>query len=107
MKQMNPITAMLLGTFAILMLLVIMVPVALYYAWAASILWGWFIVPTFGLPPLTVLQMWGIFLTLEMLRPRFEFEKKDNSEWAHRLFALTLAPLLSLGIGYAIKNWLM
>lgn len=98
----------ILGAFAgLAVLLAIIVPISLYYAWAASYLWGWFVVPAFGAPPLTAFQIWGICLTLAMLRPRFDMEKKNAEGWDSGLLALIFGPLLALGLGYAIKFWWM
>lgn len=88
-------------------LLLIIIPVALYYAWAASYLWDWFIVPTFGAPQLSVLQIWGICLTLGVLRPRLDLQKRNHDGWESGIFTLVFAPLVALGLGYAIKFWWM
>lgn len=98
---------LLLAPFALAILLAIMIPIALYYAWAAHYLWAWFVIPAFGAPPLSVLQIWGICLTLSMLRPRINLEKTNNEAWQSGLFALLFGPLITLGIGYAIKFWWM
>lgn len=92
---------------AVVFVILIVAPLSLYYAWAASILWGWFVVPAFGVQPLSTLQLWGICLFLSMLRPRFNFAKADPDGWDSGLTALIIAPPLSLGIGYVIKFWLM
>jgi hypothetical protein len=98
---------MLLGApVAVIFVLLFAVPISLYYAWAASILWGWFLVP-FGLPPLTILQIWGICLFLSMLRPRIKTDQQNKDEIGSALMALALSPLISLALGYAIKFWWM
>lgn len=83
--------------------------VALCYAWAISYLWLWFMVPPFGLPTLSVLQIWGIMLVLSLFRPKINLEDNNKTEkdWANAIIALLLSPLLSLGLGYAIKFWWM
>ena len=92
---------------ALVMMLAFIIPLALYYAWAATYLWAWFVVPVFAVPQLSVLQMWGILLTLGMMRARFDTEKKNSDNFGSALFALAFAPLLTLGIGYAIRFWWM
>jgi hypothetical protein len=98
----------ILGSLAALAaVLALVVPIALYFAWAASHLWGWFIVPVFGAPPLTVLQAWGICLTLSMLKPKIDMSKGGEKDWASGVLAIVIGPLMALGLGYAIKFWWM
>lgn len=97
----------ILSSIAALALLgALVVPVSLYFGWAASILWGWFVVPVFGLPPITVMQAWGITLALSMLRPKINMSKSE-SDFPSGLLAVVIAPPLSVGFGYAIKFWWM
>lgn len=92
---------------ALALMFAFIIPIALYFAWAATYLWGWFIVPVFGAPPLTVLQAWGICLTLSLLKPKINIDKGGEKDWAGGLLAIILAPLTGLGLGYAIKFWWM
>lgn len=101
-------TSFLAIILALPFMLVVLIPVALYYAWAASYLWGWFIVPTFGLSPLSTLQLWGITLFLSMLRPKMTFDdKKKEIDWGSAVAAVLIVPLLVLSLGYAIRFWWM
>lgn len=97
--------AIAVGTIAATLL--VAVPLSLYYSWAASYLWLWFVVPTFGLPALSTLQVWGICLFLAMLRPRLDPKKTKGDDWEAAIFTIIVAPLLALGLGYAIKFWWM
>lgn len=49
---------------------VIAAPLFIYFTWAyaytGSILWSWFIVPVFGLAPLTISQAWGVSILIAM-----------------------------------------
>jgi hypothetical protein len=45
--------------FAILGLPLMLFFAAVFNGYALSILWGWFVVPTFGVPALTVVQAHG------------------------------------------------
>lgn len=51
-------------------LLLLAIPLMVYGIWAnayvGSTLWAWFIVPTFGLPALTMPQAWGISMLVSM-----------------------------------------
>jgi hypothetical protein len=99
-------TSMLGSIAAIAFIFALIIPVSLYFAWAAVILWGWFIVPTFGLPQITILQAWGIGLTLSMMRPRMTAQKTET-DWASGFVAVILGPPLALALGYAIRFWWM
>jgi hypothetical protein len=87
--------------------LVVIVPISLYYSWATSYLWGWFIVPAFGAPALSTLQIWGITLTLGLLQPRMNLEKSREKDFEGALIALIAAPIVALGLGYSIRFWWM
>lgn len=98
-------TALLTSIFGIAVLIAMVVPISLYYAWATTHLWTWFMVP-FGLPPLTILQAWGISLTLGTIRPKI-FSQKVEIDWSNTIVAIIIGPPLTLGFGYAIKFWWM
>lgn len=97
----------LIAILTVVGVLALIIPISLYFAWAASHLWLWFIVPVFGAPPLSILQLWGICLFLGMLRPKFDMSKSEEKNWAGGVAAIILSPPLALGMGYAIKNWWM
>lgn len=89
--------------------LIIFIPITLWFAFAATILWGWFIAPVFNVPHLTLAQMWGICLTLSIMRPRPVFTKKDERpyEWGTICRTIVFVPAIAIGIGYVIKFWIM
>lgn len=43
-----------------------------------SVLWGWFIVPLFALPPLGIVQAIGLMLVINFLTFRAEDTKKED-----------------------------
>jgi predicted branched-subunit amino acid permease len=88
-------------------ILLLVVPLSLYYAWASSILWGWFIVPLFGLPEVSVLQMWGVMLFLSLLKPNVPANKSDTEAALSNTLSFLCSPLLALGIGYVLRFWWM
>lgn len=101
------IETLLIAPFAIILMLAVSIPVSLYFAWAASHLWLWFVVPALGAPPLSILQIWGICLTLSMLRPKIDFEKTNNESWQSGVVAILIGPPLAVGLGWVVKNWWM
>ncbi len=77
----------------------------------ASRLWGWFIVPTFGMPPVGTWVAAGCILFVNLLRgwkePRLaDVEDIDDERvLAHRLkwaLKVSMTYLMFLGIGYAV-----
>lgn len=78
--------------------------VALYYSWAAAIMWEWFVVPIFHAPHLNVWQVWGICLTLQLFGPKNRLQKPENEEvdW-NGWVAVFVSPLLALAIGWWIR----
>ena len=96
---------------------------AILDGWVLSILWGWFMVPVFHLPPLTIAPAIGIalmtgLLTREVPRPFIEektpqpviektarpnIEKMDRGLWeklARTLVMPWLAPFITLFLGW-------
>ena len=88
----------------ILLALPIGLVLGLYFAWVASILWGWFITPVFGIE-VTILQLYGIMLVVSLLRPTYNSIAKEKPE--NQIAYYMLSPLLTLGVGYIVKFWLM
>lgn len=97
---------MALSLLAILGALAVAIPLALWYSFAVSILWGWFIVPPFHAPPLSTWQMFAVVLTLSAIRPNLKVGKEPDIDWEKLVFVL-IGPALSLGIGAAVKFWIL
>lgn len=101
-------TNVIASIIAMILLLVTVAPISLWFAFAASILWGWFLVPL-GLPAIGIAHMWGVTLTLSIIRPRPIFTRKDDRsyDWEATATTIILVPPLSIGIGAIIKFWIM
>lgn len=67
-------------------------------AYVASVLWGWFIVPAFGLPTITTLTWWGIIairkLTWSDISREDLRESTDEERWLTAIIWLIASPLL-------------
>lgn len=73
-----------------------------------SILWGWFVVPVFALPALSVWQAYGLVLVAGMLRGMKPGEKPNDGFGAAMFKAFLLPPFvcgLVLPVGWAVKAW--
>ena len=64
---------------------------------AFSVLWGWFIVPTFDLPALTALQAIGIGITVGMLTT--QYVPKNESETKKAIVIMLIEPIFALALG--------
>ena len=84
--------------------LVLMIVSAMVNGWALSILWGWFIVPVFGLPKISIVQAAGINLlatTIVAQRPKDDEDDPKLSLAKDFLFSI-LHPFLALMLGYVV-----
>lgn len=73
--------------------------------WVLSILWGWFAVPTFGLPTLSIPAAVGTALTVGFITQSVT-AKRDEDE-TKNLVAVGLKPFFSLLVGYIIHRVFM
>lgn len=80
--------------------------------WATSVLWGWFVVPVFNVPALTIGTAAGLALVVGYLanspRTADSDDKKDEPFGKSLLRGLmwaTLWPLLVLLIGWGIRQF--
>lgn len=79
--------------------------------WVLSTLWGWFVVPIFGLPVLPIAAAIGISLTVKymthQISPDCEEKKREAAEQIGRLVGVTvLYPLLAVFIGWIVQKFM-
>lgn len=84
----------LLALFALLLLVLL----ALYSGFTLATLWGWFVVPTFGVPTLTTSTATGLILVVGTIRARVDVGKKDEPGAAARA---VVSPLM-VALGHTI-----
>jgi len=99
--------AAVLGGFAAIILTLVWG--AFWAGLAASVLWGWFVVPIFGLPAIGVAQAYGLALVLRSFRGMMPEDAKTTCSMSE-IFArgFTLPPLmcgLVLAVGWCAKAW--
>lgn len=68
-------------------------------------LWEWFICPVFGVREITLLEAYGITLTLSALKPSHNFAKTETDNG--KLITCLLSPWFLLLSGYIIKFYVM
>jgi hypothetical protein len=92
-------------------LLIILVPLSIImHGWVSSIMWGWFIVPLFGLPVLTIPYAIGISAVAALFKGNSSTNKDDNksatTKFLEALFVAFVSPLISLGFGWIVLQFI-
>ena len=75
---------------------------AVLEGWVLTVLWGWFIVPAFGVPGLRIPYAIGLALLVGMLTHRVRKEE-HQPDTAHVLAHGLVMPFLYLGLGWFVK----
>jgi hypothetical protein len=83
---------------------------AMWKGYVLTVLWGWFVVPTFGLPVLALAQAIGMSLVVSFLTHQSDATKEQKGSWSQR-FAKSVAyallmPALVLGIGAVVRQFM-
>ncbi len=104
---------MLVGVIGVLALLALFIAFsAMFNGWALTKLWGWFIVPVFHLPMLTLPMAMGLSLVVSFLTYQHQStttakDDKEKKERSINFFVLIfLRPLIVVGIGYVIHSFM-
>lgn len=77
---------------------------SLWSGYVLHVLWAWFIVPTFGAPPLTIAAAIGLMTVLGAMQGARRYKKDD--EFGKTIALSFMAPLLSLGVGFIVRLYL-
>lgn len=81
-------------------------PASIYRAWLLTIMWGWFFVKLFGLPPIPLFGMLGILYFLSVVHIGMAKDKDDfdglGDVIAHIIGKGVVAPTFVLGISYVL-----
>lgn len=83
----------------------------IWYGYVLSIIWGWYIAPTFGLPTLNIPTAFGIALIFRYMGPSTESttDVKDKS-WREVISGAIVkifgGPAIALLFAWIIKFWM-
>ena len=83
----------------------------LYYGWALSVAWNWFIPQYFGLRDITICEAIGIDLILTFIvTTRIDLDPKSPDRKLEKALMtwmwLAVSPLVMLGVGYIVKSFM-
>lgn len=97
---------------AILTFLILVVVGTVASGYALSVLWGWFVVPTFELPALTIIQALGISLVVNYFTSDLQRTQEESKEKSYTkvLFnaclKIVLRPLIFLFLGWVYLQFM-
>jgi len=96
-------------TFVYAVVLIVDLLLALLGGWLLTYLWQWFIVPTFGLLPLTVVQAAGFVLIVNFLiRPALISSIGDLHELVIDYLTMSLSHMFAIfGFGYLLSFFMI
>lgn len=78
---------------------------AILEGWVLTVMWGWFIVPAFGIAALRIPHAIGLALVVGMLTHRVR--KPENTPETPFFLAMSLiTPLIFLAIGSVVKAFI-
>lgn len=82
--------------FAVLYMQILMLVSAVAHGYALVVLWSWFIIPLFHLPPLTIPQALGVGLVAGLLTKEFDDggDKDESESLGEVLIKATLKALI-------------
>ena len=81
----------------------------MYHAFVVAKLWAWFIVPTFGLDPLTLPVAYGLSLIASFLTYQHDFSS-DNADFgghfSEGLIVAIVMPTVALFFGFIVSSFM-
>lgn len=91
--------------FGLFMVSAIAAALIVYRGWVFSILWGWFAVPVFALPAISIPAAIGIAAIVSLLTSHTAAESKDGDRWS-KFVGVLLGPAMVLLVGWIAKQYL-
>lgn len=78
--------------------------------YALTLLWAWFVVPTFGMAPLALAPAIGLatvasYLTHQYM-PKVTKEGSQLDQLGHAVGNMVLGPAMALLVGWIVKQWM-
>ena len=82
---------------------------AIWRGYVLTVLWAWFVVPTFAAPALAIAPAIGLSLVLGYLTQHVQRSRKDQSfaeVMAEGALNAATVPTLALFIGWIVQHWM-
>lgn len=83
---------------------------AIMNGWALSVLWGWFVVPLFNVPPLSIPTAIGFALVVGLLTHQEQADNSKKKEMSDAIAALisraVVSPLFTIFVGWIVKSFI-
>ena len=92
--------------FIFLVSIAITVPVAILNGLVLTILWGWFVVPFFGLPPMPIPEAIGIAIIASYLTKDINCAKAKEKSITETALTTIGYPAMNLLMGYIVHLFL-
>jgi len=105
-------TAILMVLGALVLIPLVITISSIINGYVFSTLWGWFIIPIFGLTALSIPQAIGISMIVSFLTYQFQPSNKQNTkeddqkDMITRILHLVLYPITVLAVGYIVKGFM-
>jgi hypothetical protein len=80
----------------------------MWSGYALTVLWGWFVIPVFGVAPIGIVNAIGLSTVLSYAMPT-PTPQKDDRDFDEKFFAAIgiaiIKPLFALGFGWAVHSF--
>lgn len=108
MEKENPWPHVAVGCWKIVGSIILILLAIIWRGWLLTIMWGWFTVPIFGLPALTLGHGCAVMLMVAFMSPinMPTDEDKKKSFVARIAFGMFTSSAL-LGFGWIVHTWIM
>ena len=99
------IGALLVGAFLFVIAFAVVVAETIWAAYVATIVWGWYVVPYYGIKPPSVIITFGLLLLARLFCPSNRVSDDDDKKWAPIMVAI-MRPLGVLIVAWIGTHWL-
>lgn len=94
----------LIGCLAGIIALILIPLIAILQGWVLTVLWGWFIIPTFRAPELSIAVAIGLTLVIGMFKGiNIKNAEKSSDDRLTEAIATVLMPFVFLFLGWIVQ----